>query len=95
MTNADLARGCKIALVLAPTVGPNDALAKSFTRPLNGELRTLRDSGCKVELIAPDAASLKAFGTSIGDESHRAPALDAGRVEGRNKAGVISKLWSD
>ena len=95
VTNADLARGCKIALVLAPTMGPNDALAKSFTRPLNGELRTLRDSGCKVELIVPDDASLKAFGATLGDETHRAPAVNAGRVEGRNVAGEIAKLWSD
>ena len=95
VTNADLARGCKTALVLAPTMGPNDALAKSFTRPLNGELRTLQDSGCKVELIVPDPASLKAFGAALGDENDRAPAFNAGRVEGRNKAGEIAKLWSD
>jgi NTE family protein len=76
-------------------MGPNDALAKSFTRPLNGELRTLGDSGCKVELIVPDDASLKAFGATLGDETHRAPAVNAGRVEGRNKAGEIAKLWSD
>ena len=95
VTNADLARGCKTALVLAPTMGPNDALAKSFTRPLNGELRTLRDSGCKVELIVPDDASLKAFGATLGNENDRAPAFNAGRVEGQNKAGEIAKLWSD
>ena len=95
VTNADLARGCKAALVLAPTMGLHDALAKSFTRPLNGELQTLRDSGCKVELIVPDAASLKAFGTTLGDENHRAPAVNAGRIEGRNKAGEVARLWSD
>ena len=95
VTNADLARGCKTALVLAPTMGLNDALAKSFTRPLDGELRTLRDSGCKVELIVPDTASLEAFGATLGDENHRAPAVNAGRIEGRNKAGEIAKLWSD
>ena len=95
VTNADLARGCKRALVLAPTIGPNDALAKSFTRPLSGELQTLRDSGCTVELIAPDSASLKAFGATLGDENHRAPAFSAGRVEGLNKAREIARFWSD
>jgi NTE family protein len=95
VTNADLARGCKTALILAPTMGLDDPLAKSFTRPLSVELQTLRDGGCKVELIAPDAASLKAFGPSIGDENHRAPALNAGRAEGQKKAGEIAKLWND
>jgi NTE family protein len=95
VTNADLARGCKTALVFAPTVGVDDPLAKSFTSPLNGELTTLRDSGCKVELIAPDAASISAFGATLGDESHRAPAFNAGHLEGRNRAAEIIKLWSD
>ena len=94
VTNADLARGCKEALVLAPTSGLNDPLARSFTRPLNNEMQTLRDSGCKVELIAPDRESLAAFGASIGDEHHRAPALDAGRVEGRSKGDEISGFWN-
>jgi NTE family protein len=95
VTNADLARDFKTALVLAPTIGVDDHLAKLFTQPLDGELQVLRDSGCKVELIAPDAASLKAFGPSIGDESHRAPAFEAGRVEGRNQARETSHLWSN
>jgi NTE family protein len=95
VTNADLARGCKTALVLAPTMGSDDALAKSFTRPLNGELQTLRDSGCEVELIVPDTASLKAFGAKLGDESHRAPAVNAGRIEGRNKANEVANHWID
>jgi len=95
VTNADLARGCKMALVLAPTMGLDDPLAKSFTRPLDGELQVLRDSGCKVELIVPDTASLKAFGASIGDENNRAPALNAGRIQGRKMAGAVAKLWSE
>jgi NTE family protein len=94
VTNADLARGCKTALVLVPTMGPDDALAKSFTRPLNNELQTLRDSGCKVQLIVPDPASLKAFGATLGDENHRGPAFNAGLTEGRDKAGEIAKFWT-
>ncbi len=95
VTNADLARGCKTAVILAPTMGLADPMAKSFTRPLDGELRLLRSSGCRVELIAPDAASLKAFGASIGDEHHRTPPLDAGRIQGRHLAASIAKLWND
>ena len=95
VTNADLARGCKKAVVLAPTMGLDNPMAKSFTRPLSAELQTLRESGCNVELIVPDAASLKAFGGSIGDENHRALPLNAGRLEGRDKASEVAKLWRD
>ena len=70
-------------------------MAKSFTRPLDGELRILRESGCKVALIAPDAASLKAFGASIGNEHHRAPPLEAGRIQARHQAASIAALWRD
>ncbi len=93
VTNADLARGCKTALILAPTAALSDPLAKGFTAHLDDEVKALRDSGCEVELIAPDAASLKAFGPSVGDEHHRAPALDAGRLEGQAIANSIAKLW--
>jgi NTE family protein len=95
VTNADLGRGCRTALVLAPTMGVADPLAKSFTRPLTSELQTLRDGGCKVELIAPDAASLSAFGATLGDEHNRSRAFQAGRLEGRNLAAEIVRLWSD
>jgi NTE family protein len=92
VTNADLARGCETALILAPTASLEDPIAKAFTQPLEGEIRSLRDGGCTVELIAPDAASLKAFGPSIGDEHHRAPAFEAGRTQGQGLASAIGKL---
>jgi len=93
VSNADLASGCRTALVLAPTMGLNDPLAKSFTRALPMELAKLRAGGCQVELIAPDAASIKAFGPSVGNERGRSPAFDAGRVEGQNLAREIGELW--
>jgi NTE family protein len=95
VTNADLARGCRKALVLAPTMGVNDPLAKSFTHPLSGELQTLAADGCKVELIAPDARSLEAFGPSVGDENRRKPAFDAGRMQGQSGAYEIAGIWKD
>ena len=91
-TNADLASGFKTVLVVAPTFGQTNPIAKHGD--LLNELKALRKSGCKVELIVPDNASLKAFGAMLGDESRRAPAANAGLVEGRNKAGEIAKAWS-
>jgi NTE family protein len=90
-TNADLAVGCKTALVLAPTIGQTDPIGRYNL--LDRELKTLRNSGCKIALIIPDAASLKAFGPTLGDEGRRAPAANAGLIEGRAKAGEIATAW--
>jgi NTE family protein len=93
-TNADLARGCKTAIVLAPTVGPRDELAKVSVKPLDHELEVLRESGCKVALMVPDAASMGAFGGTLGNSGRAGAALQAGRSQGldaaRNIAGFVS-----
>jgi len=94
-TNADLARGCKIAIVMAPTVGINHPLAKLSVARLDRELQILRDSGCKVALIVPDAASVSAFERSGAEEDRNAAVLAAGRTEGRGKADEIARLLAD
>jgi NTE family protein len=93
-TNADLGRGCKTAIVLAPTVGPRDALAKVSVKRLDQELEVLRASGCKVALIIPDAASLSAFGGTLGNSSRAGLALEAGRNQGLDNAGNIAGFVS-
>jgi NTE family protein len=93
VTNADLARGCQTALILAPTSGLEDPIARDFTRPLAAEMRLLRTDGCEVELIAPDAAGIRAFGQSVSDEQHRRPAYDAGHTQGKNLAPAIVGFW--
>lgn len=93
-THADLAKNYQTVIVVAPTVGYTDEVGKRFKAPLDRELKTLRDGGSDVELIAPDAASIAAFGSSLGDASRRASAGAAGRAEGRNKAAKIRSMWS-
>jgi len=94
-TNADLARSCKTAIVMAPTAGINHPLAKLSVARLDRELRILRDSGCKAVLIVPDAASVGAFKQSGAEEGRNAAALEAGRTEGRSKADEIARLLND
>jgi NTE family protein len=94
-TNADLARGCGTAIVMAPTAGINHPLAKLSVVRLDRELQILRESGCKVMVVVPDAATEKAFGRTGADEVRNTAALEAGRDEGRDKAGEIAKLLSD
>jgi NTE family protein len=95
VTNGDLVRGCKTAIVLAPTVGPSDALPKLSVEPLRREVQSLQDSGCKVALIVPDGASMKAFGGTLADSSRAASALEAGRIQGRNEAFRSVKLLNN
>jgi NTE family protein len=93
-TNADLARGCNTAIVLAPTVGPSDALAKVSVKRLDQELEVLRASGCRVAPIVPDAASLSAFGGTLGNSGRAGLALEAGRNQGLDNAGKIAGILS-
>lgn len=90
-TNADLATGYKTVVVLAPTAGNDSPIATHGDLPK--VLKTLRDSGSEVVLIAPDAASLKAFGGNLGDEGMRAIAANAGLRQGRIEAAGLAKVW--
>ena len=94
-TNADLARGCKTAIVMVPTAGINHPLAKLSVARLDRELQILRDSGCKVAVIVPDAGSVGAFERSGAEEGRNAAVLRAGKIEGRGKAGEIARLLND
>lgn len=91
-TNADRARGCKTAIVMVPTAGINHPLAKLSVPRLDVEVRILRNSGCKVTVIAPDVASVTAFGQSGAAQNRDAAAVHAGRIEGRAKAKQIAAL---
>jgi NTE family protein len=93
-TNADVARGSKTAIVMVPTAGINHPLAALSVPRLDLEVGILRKSGCKVALILPDSASVRAFGQSGAEETRNAAALDAGRIEGRAKAKEIATFLS-
>jgi len=93
-TNADVARGSKTAIVVVPTAGINHPLAALSVPRLDLEVGILRKSGCKVALILPDSASVRAFGQSGAEETRNAAALDAGRIEGRAKAKEIATFLS-
>lgn len=90
-TNVDLASGYEAIVVLAPTVGNDNPIATHGDLP--NQIKMLRSSGSTVVLIAPDAASLKAFGANLGDEGLRSVAADAGLVQGRLEAGALAKAW--
>ena len=79
LTNADLAEGARHVVVLAP-LGWGDG------NPVSGHLRDeaarLRASGCRVDVIVPDASSLEALGDNVLDPTRRAPSAAAGLTQG-------------
>lgn len=85
-TNADLAAGADVVVIIAPFAG-------GFGPTVDAEAEMLRSGGAIVELIVADEASLAAFGTNVLDPATRAPSLAEGRRQGALDAARIAKVW--
>jgi NTE family protein len=91
-TNADLATGHGVVVVIAVRprdLTPGGVLIRTFAR-LDEEVQALRDSGSKVLVLDPDAASQEAMGPNLMDFHRRAPAAQAGLAQG---AALAVQLW--
>lgn len=86
-TNADLAAGADVVVILAPFAG-------GFGPTAEGEAEVLRAAGAAVEVIAADAQSTLAFGTNVLDPATRAPSLHEGRRQGALEVARIAEVWS-
>lgn len=85
-TNADLAGGHDLVVIVAPTG------AQAAFLGLDKEVEELRSAGSRVELIVPDEASQEAFGTNLLDPASRAPAARAGAAQGAAVAGALQPI---
>ena len=93
-TNADLAKGYDVAIVVAVTGAAADPkMAEQFRKQLDKEIAVARESGTKVELLVPDAASLQAFGINLMDARKRPGAAKAGIAQGNAQAASIRAAW--
>jgi NTE family protein len=91
-SNADLAKGHDLVVVVGirlPTEGAGDGRPT----PLEAEVETLRQSGSRVEVLWPDAASMSAFGANLMDGKVRPAACRAGIEQGTALAGELKGLW--
>jgi NTE family protein len=89
ITNADLAAGCDIVLVVAPfaetpPLGDPEALAAIDALAETARMRT----------ITPDDDSLAGMGTNPLDPATRAPTVTAGRAQGRALAAELRAFWN-
>lgn len=90
-TNADIARGFDSVIVVAVTAGGGDRpMADSARLQVEGELDAIRAGGGRVSLVAPDAASMEAFGPNLMDFTKRAGAAEAGLAQGKAIASSVS-----
>jgi NTE family protein len=85
-SNADLAEGCEIVVIIAPFAG-------GFDPTVEVEADALRSTGAIVEVIAADAGATEAFGTNVLDPATRVPSLREGRRQGALEAQRIAKVW--
>ena len=93
-TNADLAKGYDVAVVVAVTGAAADPkMAEQFRKQLDKEIAVARESGTKVELIVPDAASIQAFGINLMDPRKRPGAAKAGIAQGNAQAASVRARW--
>jgi len=89
-TNADLARGHDLVVILALRLA---AMTGSGPTPLDREIETLKAGGARVEVIYPDDASQTAFGVNLMDARVRPAACQAGLTQGRALAAAMKGVW--
>ncbi len=92
-TNLDAAPASKGArvLCLVPTAGYAIAAARKASAAVAAtEALALKAKGAEVELVAPDEATIEAFGPSLMDHRRREPVAAAGYRQGRRMATASS-----
>lgn len=95
-TNADLAAGHEVVVILAVQLGewtPGGALARVFGR-LDEEVQSLTDGGATVVTLAPDDASRAAMGANLMSFHKRPDAARAGLAQGLADAAELKAYWS-
>ena len=93
-TNADMAVGYDLVLVIALRVGAaGGAVAERIAARFNDEIETLQGAGATVVSITPDEASVDAFGPNLMDFRRRADAARAGIAQGLAYAEQLAPFW--
>lgn len=94
VTNADLARGHELVVVIAPIGTAQSGLGSLAARQLKRELGELRAAGSTVELLQPNAAASAALGPNLMDPARRLPAVEAGVRQGAALAERLREAWA-
>ena len=97
-TNADLAKGSKLVLILSTGTLDFSAVGRQASIPrmtFEDERAELQQAGAQVLVITPDEASVAARGPNPLDSSRRASSATAGRVQGHLLAESVKRFWGE
>ncbi len=86
--NADLARGCRRVVVVAPL-----ALHGPLMPGPRQQAERLRREGARVTVVTPDACARRAIGRNVLDPARRAAAARAGREQAPRVASLVNDVW--
>lgn len=86
LSNADLAGGHDLVVVLVPTAWTDQSRAA-----LDSEIERL--GSARVHVIAADEPSIEAFGANPLDPSTRPPAAEAGISQAKRELRALRELW--
>lgn len=85
-TNADVAAGFEVVLIVAPMGGFMPAA-------LEDEVTGLRSAGSTVDVILPDQPALSAIGPNLLDPARRPAAAEAGLAQAESETANLSAAW--
>jgi NTE family protein len=87
-TNAALGADYNRVVVIAPAADGFPGM-----RGTRDDVADLVDKGIDVTLIVPDERTTEAIGPNVFDPARRGPAAEAGRLQGREAADEVGRLW--
>lgn len=90
-TNADLAAGYDIVLVIA--FQPDTPARERLAAKLKDEVESLQEGGSMVVSVTPDEEVLAAIGADTMDLTRRPAVVQAGLSQGLAQAPVLKEVW--
>jgi NTE family protein len=92
-TNADMAVGYDLVVVVAVRIGGDSDIARRVEAQTQAEVESLQDGGAIVVVIGPDDESQAAFGPNLMEFARRPDAAQAGIAQGRAQAAILKDVW--
>jgi NTE family protein len=94
-TNADLAHGYDVVLIVAPIGSQAEGMGPGAQRDMEREIAQLREAGSLVNVVLPDQETLDVFGVNLMDTTRRINAAQTGVRQGAIAAETVRSMWNE